>query len=195
MRTEIVIFDGFDLLDVFGPLEPLTASGCEVELVHHDGPRLVTSQQGVRVEATGRLGERDELDGLLIPGGGWLNRAEAGAWAEVQDGRLPQAIVDLSVRVPWLASVCSGGMVLGSSGLLEGRRATTNRACFEEFRPLVGELIDARVVDDGDRITAGALSSGLDLGLHLVSRFVGPEAAREVSERLEYPPLGGLATE
>ena len=79
-------------------------------------------------------------------------------------------------------------MVLASAGLLEGRRATTNRACFEEFRPLVGEVVDARVVDDGDRLTAGALSSGLDLGLHLVSRFVGRDVARDVSRRLEYPP-------
>ena len=91
----------------------------------------------------------------------------------------------------WIASVCSGGMVLASAGLLTGRRATTNRACFEDFRPLVGELIDARVVDDGDVITAGALSCGLDLGLHLVDRFVGSQAAQDISRSLEYPPPVG----
>lgn len=188
MHIEIVIFDGFDLLDAFGPLEPLIASGCEVELVHLDGPRLIRSQQGVRVEATARLGAGDLTDGLLVPGGGWLTRAPEGAWAEVRSGRLPEAVADLGSRIPWVSSVCSGGMVLASAGLLEGRRATTNRACFEEFRPLVGEVVDARVVDDGDRLTAGALSSGLDLGLHLVSRFVGRDVARDVSRRLEYPP-------
>lgn len=193
MRIHVLVFDGFDLLDVFGPVEPLTAAGWEVELVHMDGPRWVTAQQGFRIEATAALGGPDPIDGLIVPGGGWLNRAEHGAWAEVQNGHLTHAIADLSARTPWLASVCSGGMILASAGLLAGRRATTNRACFDEFRPLVGEVIDARVVDDGDRITAGALSSGLDLGLHLVSRFVGADAADDVSRRLEYPPRTGQA--
>lgn len=188
MRVQVLVFDGFDLLDVFGPVETLTAAGCEVELVHLDGPRLVTAQQGFRIEATAVLGGPAPIDGIIVPGGGWLNRAPQGAWKEVQDGRILQSITDVSVRTQWLASVCSGGMVLASAGLLSGRRATTNRACFEEFRPHVGEVVDARVVDDGDRITAGALSSGLDLGLHLVSRFVGADVARDVSERLEYPP-------
>lgn len=187
MRVDMLLFDGFDLLDVFGPLESLTAAGCDVALVHREGPRLVDSQQGMRVEATDRLA-RDGVDGIIVPGGGWLNRAERGAWAEVQAGELPAALRDLKDRVSWIASVCSGGMVLASAGLLAGRRATTNRACFDEFRPLVGELVDARVVDDGDIITAGALSSGLDLGLHLVDRFVGSETAQNVSRAMEYPP-------
>ncbi|GGB36255.1 hypothetical protein GCM10011492_28740 [Flexivirga endophytica] len=78
-------------------------------------------------------------------------------------------------------------MVLAHAGLLEGRRATTNRNCFHEFRSLVGTLIDARVVDDGDLITAGALTSGLDLGLHIVQRFLGRDAAEHASKGLEYP--------
>lgn len=188
MRVRVLVFDGFDLLDVFGTIERLTAAGCEVELVHLDGPRLVTAQQGFRIEATATLGGPDPIDGLIVPGGSWLNRAHQGAWKEVRDGRILRAITDVSMRTQWLASVCSGGMVLASAGLLTGRRATTNRACLEEFHPHVGEVVDARVVDDGDRITAGALSSGLDLGLHLVLRFAGADTAKDVSERLEYPP-------
>lgn len=187
MRVDLVVFEGFDLLDVVGPLEPLSAAGCDVALVHLEGPRSVTSQQGVRVEATDQLA-RDGVDGVIVPGGGWLNRAEQGAWAEVGSGELLGALRDLQVSVAWIASVCSGGMVLASAGLLADRRATTNRACFEQFRPLVGELIDTRVVDDGDIITAGALSCGLDLGLHLVDRFIGSETAQNVSRAMEYPP-------
>lgn len=189
MRTEFVVFDGFDLLDVFGPLEVLAAAGWEVELVHLDGPRTVTSAQGVRVEATARLGA-DTADGAVVPGGGWLNRAPMGAWTEVQEGRLPRALAEHHGHVSWTASVCSGAMVLAAAGLLRGRRATTNAACIEDLRPHAGEVVHARVVDDGDIVTAGALSCGLDLGLHLVARTAGADEARGVGRRLAYPPDG-----
>ncbi|HEY9291758.1 MAG TPA: thiamine biosynthesis protein ThiJ, partial [Microlunatus sp.] len=93
-------------------------------------------------------------------------------------------------EVPWLASVCSGGMVLASAGLFADHAATTNRACFDEFRPLVGELINERVVDDHDRISAGALFSGVDLGLWIVERELGTEAADRVSSGTEYQRQG-----
>lgn len=127
MRVDLVVFDGFDLLDVFGPLEPLSAAGCDVALVHRDGPRSVTSQQGVMVEASGRLA-REGVDGIIVPGGGWLNRADQGAWAEIASGELLGTLQELRASVSWIASVCSGGMVLAAAGLLAGWRATTNRA-------------------------------------------------------------------
>lgn len=193
MHVDLLVFDGFDLLDVFGPLEPLSAAGCDVALVHREGPRFVTSQQGVRVEATAQLA-REGVDGIIVPGGGWLNRAERGAWAEARSGELIAALSELKGSVSWIASVCSGGMLLASARLLAGKRATTNRGCFDDFRPLVGELIDARVVDDGDVITAGALSCGLDLGLHLVDRFVGAETAKNIARSMEYPPPAATAS-
>ncbi|MFT4296343.1 MAG: DJ-1/PfpI family protein [Micropruina sp.] len=189
MRVEIAVFDGFDEIDVFGPFEALAAGGVAVELTAVHGPGTVCSQRGVRLQVEHGLLARPGLpDGVIVPGGGWLNRAAHGAWAEVQDATLPRLLTGARGRLGWIAAVCSGAMVLASAGMLRDRRATTNRSCFAEFEPLVGELIDERVVDDGDVITAGALTSGLDLGIHLVRRFVGEDVADRVMRSLEYPP-------
>lgn len=190
MRVQIAVFDGFDEIDVFGPFEALAAGGVDVELAAVHGAGTIRSQRGVRLEVDRVLLKELPLpDGVVVPGGGWLNRAERGAWAEVQAGVLPRVLREAHGKVSWLASVCSGGMILAHAGLLRGRRATTNRNCMAEFRPLVGEAIDQRVVDDGDVITAGALTSGLDLGLHLVGRFLGDKIARSAMASLEYPPF------
>src|SRR5215467_9343219 len=129
MRIEIPIFDGFDELDVIGPYEVLciasrAGASFEVELVGVDGPAQVRSQNNLRLTVSAGLGEPDAL---VVPGGGWLNRAPAGAWAEARRGVLPAKIAELARAVSWIASVCSGGMLLGESGILRGRTATTNR--------------------------------------------------------------------
>lgn len=182
-----MVFDGFDEIDVFGPFEVLSAAGLSVGLVTVGPPGVVTSMRGVRVEVSARLAA---VDGVIVPGGGWLNRAPRGAWAEVQRGDLPTRLVELASQLPWLASVCSGGMVLAHAGLLQGRPATTNRGCFEELRPHVGEVVDERVVDDGDRITSGALFSGVDLGLWVVERELGTAVADRVASSTEYRRQG-----
>lgn len=182
----IVVFDGFDEIDVFGPFAILSSAGFDVHLAALS-PGRVTSMRGVELNVSQRL---EGGDGLVVPGGGWLNRAPAGAWAEAQRGDLPQRLVELAPSARWLASVCSGGMLLATAGLLRERPATTNRACLEEFRPLVGDVIDERVVDAGDRITAGALFSGVDLGLWVTERELGTEAADRVSAGTEYARQG-----
>ena len=184
-KISIVVFDGFDEIDVFGPFEVLAGAGAgiAVGLVTAGSPGLVTSMRGVKVEVTEPL---EAVDGVVVPGGGWLNRAPSGVWGEVQRGGLPARLAELAPQLPWLASVCSGGMVLAHAGLLKDRPATTNRGCFDEFRPHVGEVVDERVVDDGDRITSGALFSGVDLGLWIVERELGTATADRVAARTEY---------
>lgn len=193
MRVQIALFHGFDEIDVFGPFEALAAGGAEVELAAVHGAGIVRSQRGVslNVDSTFLDPTTPHPDGVIVPGGGWLNRAECGAWAEVEAGTLPRALAAASGELSWIASVCSGGMILAHAGILRGHRATTNRACLEEFRPLVGDVVDERVVDDGKVITAGALTSGLDLGVHLIRRFRGEKAADQVIASLEYPPICG----
>lgn len=189
MRVQIAVFDGFDEIDVFGPFEALAAGEAAVELASVHGSGTVTSQRGVSLNVDRALLDGASLpDGVIVPGGGWLNRAERGAWAEVRDGTLGRRLGASRPYLSWIASVCSGGMILAHAGLLRGRRAITNRACLHEFLPLVGEAVDERVVDDGDIITAGALTSGIDLGLHLVKRFRGEQVAARASASLEYRP-------
>ena len=187
LTLQIAVFDGFDEIDVFAPYEMLSGPDVTVKLASVTGPCTLRSMRGIAVEAGSKL---STCDGIIVPGGGWGNRAEAGAWGEVQRGDLPARLTELSPSLPWLASVCSGGMILASAGLLSGRPATTNPGCYEEFRPLVGELIDERVVDDHDRITAGALFCGADLGLWLIEREFGTAAADRAAKGKAYARQG-----
>jgi transcriptional regulator GlxA family with amidase domain len=160
MRIEIVVFDGFDEIDAFGPFEVLSSAGFDVELVVAARPGRVRSMRGVELTIPGVLGTPE---GAIVVGGGWLNRAAEGAWAQAQAGVLPQRLAAVAETARWMASVCSGGMLLAAAGLLTGRNATTNFNAYDELRAYGVNVRKERVVDDGDRITAGALTAGLDL--------------------------------
>jgi transcriptional regulator GlxA family with amidase domain len=187
MRIEIVVFDGFDEIDVFGPFEALSSAGFHVALVAVERPGVVVSMRGVSVNISAVLGT---ADGVVVPGGGWLNHAEEGSWAQAQRGILPNRLVEIAPSTRWLASVCTGSMLLATAGLLTGRYATTNRNVFNELAPYVAEVIDERVVDNGDRITAGGLTAGLDLGLWITERELGSNVADRVSRSMEYTRQG-----
>ncbi|MEQ4304101.1 DJ-1/PfpI family protein [Plantactinospora sp. B6F1] len=180
---EIVVFDGFDELDAFGPFEVLSMAGFDVDLVVAAEPGSVRSMRGVQLAVPRVLGSPD---GLIVVGGGWMNRAEQGSWAEARRGVLPDALARAAGTARWAASVCTGGMLLAAAGLLTGRNATTNRNAYQELRAYGGNVIEERVVDDGDRITAGALSAGLDLGLWLTEREMGAERAATVAATVDF---------
>lgn len=186
-RIEIVVFDGFDELDVFGPFEVLSSAGFQVDLVTAEEPGSVVSMRGVEVGVPAVLGAADRV---VVPGGGWLNRAAEGSWAQAQRGTLPDRLGKAAQSARWMASVCTGSMLLAEAGLLTGRYATTNRNAFDELAPHVLEVIDERVVDDNDRITAGGLTAGLDLGLWIAERELGPQVADRVARSIEYTPQG-----
>jgi len=173
MQIEILLFDGFDELDAFGPFEAL-ADVHDTAFVTLDGARAVTSDRGVRVHAERALGSRP--DALIVPGGGWFDRGSTGARAEAERGVLTAAIAERQAAGSLLASVCTGAMLLASAGVLDGRRATTNPQAIPELRafPAV-EVVEARVVDDGDVITAGAPGCALELGLAVLRRLSGAE--------------------
>jgi transcriptional regulator GlxA family with amidase domain len=189
MRIEIVLFDGFDEIDVFGPFEVLSSAGFRVDLVAVEHPGVVVSMRGVSLNVSAVLGEPD---GVVVPGGGWLDRATEGSWAQAQRGTLLNRLVEIAPNTQWLASVCTGSMLLATAGLLTGRYATTNRNAFDELAPHVAEVIDERVVDDGDRITAGGLTAGLDLGLWIAERELGSNVADRVSRSIEYTRQGRI---
>ena len=191
MRIEIVVFDGFDELDAIGPLEVLShAAGFgapfEVVLVGVDGPGEITGSHGTRLIVGSGLGRPDAV---LVPGGGWLDRAPEGAWAQAQRGVLPAQLAALTPSLTWIASVCTGGMLLASAGVLAGRTATTNRHALDAMREAGGiTVLPHRVVDDGSVITAGGILSGIDLGLRIIEREAGADLATRVAQALEYEP-------
>jgi transcriptional regulator GlxA family with amidase domain len=185
MRTEILIYDGFDELDGFGPYEVLTQGGFDVAFVTHGTTDRVIASGGAIVVPHHPLSDLAEL--LVIPGGGWTLRRPRGAWAEVQRGVLPPAIAERHAAGVKVASVCTGAFLLAAGGLLDGRPATTHHDDLDDLEGMGVRVIrDARVVDDGDILTAAGVTSGIDLALWLVEQEKGRAAADAVAAEIEH---------
>ena len=171
-----------------GPLETLRAASraapFDVRLVTCDGQELVRGSYGVEFRPDG--GHRADADILVVPGGGWNARAERGAWAEARSGRWTPLIQGAAQAGAVLAGVCTGAMLLASAGVVAGRRATTHHDAWPELEAAGARLVRERVVDDGDLVTAGGVTSGLDLGLWLLERFASPALADRVAGALDY---------
>lgn len=186
MDVEIALFDGFDELDAVGPFEVLdngrrAGADLDVRLVALDGQERVTASHGLNVGVDGLLSDPDLL---LVPGGGWSD-GEGGVRRVVTDGALGEAVAERHADGARVGSICTGAMVLAEAGLLDGRPATTHHAAHEDLER-VADRRDARVVDDGDVVTAGGVTSGIDLALYLLEREFGADVAAQVAHELEY---------
>ncbi|MFL5870180.1 MAG: DJ-1/PfpI family protein [Solirubrobacterales bacterium] len=198
MRAAVLVYPGFDELDAVGPYEVLRtarAAGADIEttLVTRGLQARVTGSHGLTVEPQGTL-EDAPFDVVVVPGGGWSDRAPDGAWAEVQRGELPVALRQAHEAGATLASVCTGGMLVAAAGLSRGRPATTHHLAHGELRDTGADLTDARVVDDGDLLSSGGVTAGVDLALWLVERSCGEELADEVARMIEHERRGPVWT-
>jgi transcriptional regulator GlxA family with amidase domain len=194
MNVQIVPFNGFDELDAIAPHEIWQMArelkpDLNVQLVTLDGAKDITASNGLRVQAQGQLGAI-KPDLVVVPGGGWITRSPVGAWAEAQRGALPDRLAQLNHDGVIMASVCTGAMLLAAAGLLKNRPATTNHGALDELAATGAHVVRARVVDDGEVITAGGITCGLDLTLWLVERFISSESAHTLEGRLEYERRG-----
>jgi transcriptional regulator GlxA family with amidase domain len=194
MDIDIVVYDGFDELDAIGPYEVFenaasAGADCETSLVTVEPTERVTASHGLRIEPDGVLADADP-DLLVVPGGGWNDRSVAGAWTEAERGTIPDAVADLHESSTTVAGVCTGGMLLARAGILDGRLAVTHGGAMADLRETAAEAVEARVVDDGDVLTAGGVTSGLDLACYLVEREFGEAVAERVQGEMEYEPRG-----
>jgi transcriptional regulator GlxA family with amidase domain len=185
MQTDILIYDGFDQLDAFGPYEVLALAGFDVALVAHGATNRIVSSHGAIIVPNREPSDQAEL--LVIPGGGWTRRPRQGAWAEVQRDVLPPAIAERHAAGTRVASVCTGAFLVAAGGLLDGRPATTHHDDLDDLDAMGVRVIrDARVVDDGDILSAAGVTSGIDLALWIVEQEKGREAAEAVAAEIEH---------
>jgi transcriptional regulator GlxA family with amidase domain len=208
VHAQIVLFDGFDPLDVIAPFDVLVAGsdavGDElvVELVSAEGPGpVVSGSRGLVLNATAQL-DPSKPGYVIVPGASGptdgdpdevatipVLLARFGETAAVPLMRQAMANPDITV-----ATVCGGSLALAMAGLLEGRNAVTHVLGLDVLDATGVNVIRARVVDDGDLITAGGVTSGLDLALHLLNRSYGPRVALAVEELFEYERRGTVWT-
>jgi transcriptional regulator GlxA family with amidase domain len=188
---EILCFDGVEELDAIGPYETFQVAATrgvslDASLVTLEERERVTAAHGLRFEPDGVLSTAAPPAVVVVPGGGWTDRDSTGAWAAAERGAIPDALVDLHDAGVTLAAVCTGGMLLARAGLLDGRPAVTHAGALDDLRGAGAEVVDARYVDDGDVLTAGGITAGLDLALHLIERVADAEAAAAVATHMEY---------
>jgi transcriptional regulator GlxA family with amidase domain len=202
MRVDVLVYDGFDELDAVGPFEVFASAAdlgadLTVSLASETDRETVTAGHGLRVSPDVVLpapDSGDRPDVLVVPGGGWTDPDSPGAGAEARRGVLPDVVAAHHEAGATLAAVCTGGMLLAAAGLLDGRPAVTHTVALGDLRETGASVVDARVVDDGDVLTAGGVTSGLDLALYLVEREVGVDTADSIATRMEYERRGPVHT-
>jgi transcriptional regulator GlxA family with amidase domain len=182
LRIAILIFDGLTALDAIGPYEVLSRLP-ESELT------FVAKEPGGKRTDTGSLGLNADLgladipnpDIVLVPGG-------EGNRPLMNDAEVLEWLRRAHESTTWTTSVCTGALVLGAAGILEGKRATTHWAYLDRLGELGAEPVAERVVDDGKIITGAGVSAGIDMALTLASRVAGEKVAQAIQLGIEYDP-------
>lgn len=190
----ILLFPDVEELDFCGPwevfsyLRKVRPDACAAFTVSEHGGE-VRCAKGLRVVADHALDSAPRADVLIVPGG-WGTRRE------VDNPRLVDYIRRSAERVEVVASVCTGAFLLERAGLLTGKRATTHWASLDRLRALgTVRVVEDRWVDEGRVVTAGGISAGIDMSLHLVGRLWDPTTARRVQKGIAYfpePPYGDV---
>jgi transcriptional regulator GlxA family with amidase domain len=182
VQIAILIFERLTVLDVVGPYEVLrSVPGWEVQFVGPEAGTVRADSGALGLVADRSIDEVAEADVVLV-GGGDGNRPL------LEDERVLGWLRDIDRSTRWTTSVCTGSLVLGAAGLLEGKRATSHWLYLERLREYGAEPVEERVVEEGKLITAAGVASGIDMALHLVHLEMGPEAAQAIQLAIEYDP-------
>lgn len=196
LRVHVLVFDGADDLDFVAPNEVFqhaARAGARIEskFVTGGAPGTIASAFGTKVEAAG-WSPRD-ADLIVVAGGGYGKPADQpGVPAEIQRGHLPAVLRDAQRPGLTLAAVCTGAMLLSAAGITRDRPCTTHHRAIADLAEQGGRITRGRVVDDGDLVTAGGITSGIDLALWLVERHFGADVALGVEANMEYERRGTI---
>jgi transcriptional regulator GlxA family with amidase domain len=192
-RVGILIFPQVEVLDFCGPFEVFSVTRAHEEtrreepspfevLLVAETAEPVTTTGGMRVIPDVTIEACPPLDVLVVPGG-WGTRSE------IKNERLLKWIADRGKAVETLTSVCTGAMLLGQAGLLDGRHATTHWRSLQWMRdsfPTVTVEEKLHVVEDGNVLTSAGISAGIDMALRVVARYHGDAIARNTARNMEY---------
>jgi putative intracellular protease/amidase len=182
MKIAIPLYDRFTALDAVGPYEVVQRlPGAEITWLAAE-PGLVGADYGqLRLHAEAAFEDLPDPDILIVPGG-------TGTGAVLEDERLVGWIRRAHETSQWTTSVCSGSLLLGAAGVLEGLEATSHWLDLDTLERFGAKPTSQRVVEQGKVLTAAGVSSGIDMGLVLAAKIGGPEMAQAIQLRIEYDP-------
>jgi cyclohexyl-isocyanide hydratase len=182
LNIGFVIFPDLTQLDFTGPLQVLSRLPQAAIHIIAKSATPVPSDCGLSLVPTHTFANCPSLDLICIPGG------SEGVAAIINDRETIDFVRRHGRAAKYVTSVCTGAFVLGVAGLLNGRRATTHWA-YTDLLPLVGATHEkARVVKDGNVITGGGVTAGIDFGLSVVAEIAGERTARRIQLGIEYDP-------
>lgn len=174
-----VVFPNVTQLDFTGPLEVLSRIA-RCRLIWKS-TEPVRADKGLVITPDAAFADVDRVDILCIPGGD-------GVLPLLDDAVVLQEVRRLAASARYVTSVCTGALVLGAAGLLHGKRATTHWGLFDQLHLFGAIPVEERVVIDGNLITGGGVTAGIDFGLTLATELVGTEAAQTIQLIMEYNP-------
>lgn len=184
MRIAFVLFNGMTSMDFTGFYEAITWLGIlkakeNVSWTFCSDKEEVTDDRGLTMKVNEINPDLGKFDLVFVPGG-----------MSTRELRHDHSFIDwirTAKHVPYKVSVCTGALLFGAAGFLEGRRATTNSSAYELLAPYCKEVIEARVVRDEGVITGGGVTASIDLGLYMIEWLTNTETALLVQQKLEYP--------
>jgi transcriptional regulator GlxA family with amidase domain len=178
-----VLYQDFELLDLYGPLEMFGSVGPALRILTvAASPGPIRSFQGPKTLAEHGFTDCPKLDLILVPGG-------LGTFPQLANERLLSFLRERAPQAEVTMSVCSGSAILAKAGLLDGRRATSNKQFFSAASSQsakVDWVTEARWVEDGPYATSSGVSAGTDMALAIIARLYGRERARQIAEYTEY---------
>ncbi|MGH7819942.1 MAG: DJ-1/PfpI family protein [Candidatus Binatia bacterium] len=178
-----VLYENFELLDLYGPLEMFGSIGPALRIVTvAEKPGAVRSFQGPQTVAEFGFADCPRLDLILVPGG-------FGTIAELDNPAMLGFLRSRSAAAEITMSVCSGSAILAKAGILDRRRATSNKQFFDFARAqsdAVDWVQEARWVEDGPFATSSGVSAGIDMALAIIARLYGTDKAHEIANLTEY---------
>jgi putative intracellular protease/amidase len=180
-RIVFILYPRLTQLDFTGPYEVLARiPNTEVIIASKDGGVLKT-ELGLTFTDLAKLSDIDRADLIMIPGG-------PGQTEAMQDPVFMAEVKRLGEQAKYVTSVCTGSLILAAAGLLQGKRAGSHWA-YRELLPMFGAIADdARVVRDGNAITGGGVTAGIDIGLTIAAELAGEDVAKMIQLAIEYAP-------
>jgi putative intracellular protease/amidase len=183
MRIVFFLYEGLTTLDIIGPHDVLSRlPGVEAISVSKDGGPVMADTGALGLTATHAMADVDSCDVLVVPGG------VAGTFAAAADEAILDWVRRMASTATWVTSVCTGSLILGAAGLLDGKQATTHWAAKDLLAAYGAEAVTARSVRDGNVITAAGVSAGIDMAISLAATIAGDETAQAIQLGIEYDP-------